>query len=265
MKMITLYFLDIFSLSWRLFARTISAKYRKSFLGYFWMFAPAIFITGGVTLASRAGILNPGETVLPYPLFVFFGTLLWLVFAESLDVGHRAFEGARSFLVRVRFPHEAIILAQFYEVLITTAIRLALTMLLLLFFHHINATALWLVPLCFIGSLFLGLGLGMLLMPFTILFEDLRNTVKLILSYGLFITPAMYLPEGDGLFATIIRWNPVTPLMHAARESAGGVPLSSPGSLMVVLGIAFIITVIGFTLVRTVAPVIIERMLMGGR
>lgn len=264
MKQIVLSWREAVSLSGRLFVWTIGAKYRKSFLGYFWMLAPALFITGGVTLASRAGVINPGETALPYPLFVFFGTLLWLVFAEAVDVGHQSFDGARSFLTRVRFPREAIILAQFYEALITTSIRLLLAMLLL-GFHGIDSRALWLVPFCFGGALLLGLGIGTVLMPFTLLFEDLRNTIKLVLGYGLFITPAMYMPQGDGFFATVVRWNPVSPLMYAAREGAAGVPLSHPTALIIVVGIALVLTVIGFILARTVAPIVIERMLMGGR
>ena len=40
------------SLSWQIFARTLGAKYRKSYAGYFWMLAPAAAVTAGVTLAS---------------------------------------------------------------------------------------------------------------------------------------------------------------------------------------------------------------------
>lgn len=255
----------IVSLSWRLFVRTIGAKYRKSFLGYFWMIAPALIITGGVTLASKAGIINPGSTVLSYPLFVFFGTLLWQVFAEAFDVGHKSFEGARTYITRVYFPREAIILAQFYESLITTGVRLLLAILLLSITHGIDGRALWIITSCFAGSLIFGLGAGTVLMPFTLLFADLHNTIKLFLNYGLFLTPAMYLPQGNGFFATVVRWNPVSPLMNSAREAAAGLPLSQATELVYVLGSATLLTVIGFILARITAPIVIERMLMGGR
>src|SRR5688572_5136401 len=110
---------SVLSLSWRLFVPTIGAKYRKSFLGYFWTVAPALLITAGVTLANRAGIINPGSTTLPYPLFVLIGILIWQIFAEAVEVPHHAFEGARSYLTRVYFPREAIIIAQLLESLIT--------------------------------------------------------------------------------------------------------------------------------------------------
>ena len=254
------------SLSWRLFVRTIGAKYRKSFLGYFWMVAPALFITAGVTLANRAGIINPGSTVLPYPLFALLGILIWQIFAEAVDVPHQAFEGARSYLTRVNFPRESIIIAQLFESLITACVRLALVLLVLAIFKGIDLRGVAWIAASFAGAVLLGLGIGALLMPFTILFDDLHNIIKLVLSYGLFLTPAMYQPGPDGgIFATLVRLNPVWPLMEAARDAAASVSLAYPQALAIVLVGSVVATVGGFMIVRAAAPIVIERMLLGGR
>jgi len=253
------------SLGWRLFARTVGAKYRKSFLGYFWMVAPALFITAGVTLANRAGILNPGVTSMPYPLFALYGTLVWQVFVEAYEVPHNAFEGARSYLTRVNFRREAIILSQLFETLITAGVRLALVLLVTLVVYGPDLRAVAWVTACFAGTVVLGLGIGSLIVPFALLFTDLHNTIKLVLSYGLFLTPAMFQPTGGGLLATIVRLNPVWPLMDAARDAAAGAPLSHPNALALVLGLAVVLAVLGFAMVRATAPIVIERMLLGGR
>lgn len=252
-------------LSWRIFQRTIAARYRKSFLGYFWMVAPALLITGGVTLASQAGVLTPGPTALPAPLSVFLGTLLWQIFAEAIDVPHQAFEGARSYLTRVYFPREAIVLAQLYESLLTTAVRLVLALVLVALAHGFDLGGFLLAGTCFYGAVLLGLGIGALLMPFTQLFADLHQTLKLLLGYGLFLTPAMYQPQENTWFATIVEWNPVSPLMNAAREAAAGQTLAAPTTLLFVLGGGVLATAAGLLLVRAVAPIVIERMLLGGR
>lgn len=257
--------ISISSLAWRLFIRTIGAKYRKSFLGYFWMVFPALLITAGVTLASRAGVINPGTSVLPYPLFVLFGTLIWQVFAEAVDVPLLAFEGARSYLTRVYFPRESIIVAQLFESLITTAVRMLVALLLLALTYGADLRAVGLVGLSFAGAVLIGLGVGSLLLPFTLLFADLQNTLKLVLSYGLFLTPAMYQPQGDGLFTLLLRLNPVWPLMDAARDGAAGLPLSHPMAFVIVLCAGVLATVGGFSMVRASAPIVIERMLLGGR
>lgn len=245
---------------------TIGAKYRKSFLGYFWMVAPALLITAGVTLANRAGIINPGSTTLPYPLFVLIGTLIWQIFAEAVEVPHQAFEGARSYLTRVYFPREAIIIAQLLESLITPLVRFALVLVVLVIFKGIDLRTIAWVGACFGGAMLLGLGVGLLLVPFTILFTDLHKILKLILSYGLFLTPAMYQPgPNGGIFTTLVRLNPVWPLMDSARDAAAGLPLAHPQALGLVLGGGLLASVAGFMIVRATAPIVIERMLLGGR
>ncbi len=253
------------SLSWRIFRRTIAAKYRKSFLGYFWMIAPALLITLGVVLASEAGVIETAPSVLRPALSVFLGTLLWQVFAEAVEVPHQAFEGARSYLTRVHFSRGAIVLAQLYESLLTTAVRVVVLLVLVALADGLDVRGAVLVTVCFYGAVLLGLGAGAILMPFTQLFADLQQTLKLLLAYGLFLTPALYEPQGDGVFATIVRWNPLSPLMTAARQAAGGVELAAPGALALVLAAAVLATVAGLALVRAVAPIVIERMLLGGR
>ncbi|MBL8752513.1 MAG: ABC transporter permease [Planctomycetes bacterium] len=256
---------DALTLSWRIFRRTIAAKYRKSFLGYFWMVAPALFITGGVTLASQAGVVVPSAGALPQGVSVFLGTLLWQVFAEAIEIPHQAFEGARSYLTRVHFSRAAIVLSQLYESLITTAVRLIAALAFVAVSCGLDPSGMLLVPIAFYGAVLLGLGIGALLMPFLQLFADLQQTVKLLLGYGLFLTPAMYEPQGDSAFATIVRCNPVSPLMEAARQAAAGQALAQPVLFATMLGAGVLLTVAGLLLVRAVAPILIERMLLGGR
>ena len=115
------YLLLAIRLAGQIFHRTIGAKYRKSFLGYFWMIVPAVVIGGGVSVAKLSGTINPGVTGLPYPLFVFIGVIIWMIFVELLDVPYQAFDGARSYLTRVNFPREAVVLVQVYESLVGAA------------------------------------------------------------------------------------------------------------------------------------------------
>lgn len=254
---------DAVALSWRIFRRTIGAKYRKSFLGYVWMVAPALLITVGVVLASDAGVVDPGASPLGPMLSVFLGTLLWQVFAEAVEVPYLAFEGARSYLTRVHFSRAAVVLAQLHETTLTAAVRLLAVLVLLAgsgFWHG----GLLLVPVAFAGAVLLGLGFGCFLMPVCQLFADVHQALRLVLAYGLFLTPAMYQPQ-DGWFASIVAANPLSPLIVAARETAAGGQLSQPILFCAVIAAGLAATIAGFVLVRAVAPILIERMLLGGR
>jgi len=253
------------TLSWQLFRGTIGAKYRRSFLGYFWMIFPALAITGGVSLASQSGVIRPGEMQLPYPIFVLVGLLVWQVFVESVDVSHRAFDGARSYLTKVNCPREAIILAQLYETLIIAGVRFTLLLALVALFGGGGWKAPGVIGLCFGGAVVLGFGVGALLMPFTILSSDVHHAVKVMLTYGVFITPAFYVPDESGMFAHVVLYSPIAPLMAAARDAAAGIALTQPGFLAGVLGLSLGILVAGIIMVRLSAPIVIERMLVGGR
>lgn len=255
--------IEAVSLSFRLFRRTIGAKYRKSFLGYFWMVAPALLITGAAALARDGGVLPKGSSALPDWLAVFLGTLLWQVFAETIDVPYQAFESARGYLTRVNFSRAAAVLAQLHEALLITAVRLAVVLVLLAACGHWHAGT-WLVPVAFAGTLAIGLGAGCFLLPWQQLFADVQQTLKLLLGYGLFLTPALYEPK-PGWLATIVACNPVSPLIVAAREAAGGAALSQPFAFAAMLAVGVAASVAGFVLVRVVAPILIERMLLGGR
>jgi lipopolysaccharide transport system permease protein len=257
--------LDVLLLSLRLFQHTIGAKYRKSFLGYFWMVFPALLITGGVSMASRAGIINPGQIDLPYPLYVLIGTLVWQIFAEGVEIPYQAFEGSRSFITRVNFPRTAIVLAQSYESLITTLVRVVLVLLMIAIFHKLTVAGTALILLGFFLIALLGIGLGAILAPFMLLFSDLHNTVKLILSYGLFLTPALYSPKAGELFYTVVNANPVSPLMHAMRDAAAFGSVGSPISFSIFTVVAVVLVPAGLALLRMSSPILIERMLIGGR
>lgn len=255
----------VLQLSFRLFRRTIGAKYRKSFLGYFWMVFPALLITGGVSMASHDGIINPGQIDLPYPLYALMGTLVWQIFAEGVEIPYQAFEGARSYLTRVNFPRSAIVLAQSYESLITTLVRVIVVLLMVALLHKLTLTGTALIVAGFFLAALLGIGVGAVLAPFMLLFADWHNTVKLILSFGLFLTPALYSPTPGELFAAIVNANPVAPLMTGVRDAAAFGSLGSPVSFLVVSASALILVPAGLALLRLSSPILIERMLIGGR
>lgn len=253
------------SLSWRIFGGTISAKYRRSFLGYFWMVAPALLVTGGVMLAADAGVLRAATGGLPQPLAVFLGTLLWMVFAEAVEVPHQAFASARSYLTRVHFSRAAIVLAQLHESLLTTGVRVVAALgAAMVFGPGLGLGGAVLLVTAFVAAIALGVGIGCLVMPFTQLFADLQQTMKLVLGYGLFLTPAMYEPR-SGWFATLVACNPVTPLIDGARQAVAGEALAQPILFAAMLVAGLVATALGLLLVRAVAPILIERMLLGGR
>ena len=63
-------------LAWRLVVRDISAQYRQACLGILWAFILPLFNTVAWIFMNSAGVIKVADTALPYPLYVFTGTLL---------------------------------------------------------------------------------------------------------------------------------------------------------------------------------------------
>lgn len=246
-------------LAWRLLVRDLSSQYRQSFLGIFWAFVPPIVAAVGLTLASNAKILNIGETDLPYPAYVMFSMALWQTFVESLNGPVQAVIAAKPMLARINFPREAIILSQIGQVGFNFGIKLILIVAMFLWFRIPVTWTVILAPVALIHLIALGTAIGLLLAPIGALYEDVSRGLTLLVSAWLFFTPVIYPPPQTGLFATLVQWNPVTPLLVTVRELATVGTVSDPlrfwlASLLAIGGL-----LLSWLMYRIAMPFVIER------
>jgi len=246
-------------LAWRLMVRDISAQYRQSFLGVIWAFLPPIVMAAGFTLASDAGAIAIDTTDLPYPAYVMFSMALWQTFVEALNGPVQAVTVAKPMLAKVNFPREAIILAKLGEVFFNFAIKLILIVGLFIWFRvPVSWTAI-LAPVALIHLILFGTFIGVLLAPLGVLYQDVSKGLTMITGFWLFLTPVVYPVPGEGTFGSLVRLNPVTPLLVTTRELATTGVISDPTRFW----IASIITVVGLLLTwvafRLAMPFVIER------
>ncbi|MCT7956190.1 ABC transporter permease [Laspinema palackyanum] len=247
------------SLAWRLMVRDISAQYRQSFLGIAWAFIPPIAMAVGFTLAGNARAISIGETDIPYPAYVMFSTALWQTFVESLQGPVQASTDAKPMLARVKFPREALILAKLGEVGFNFGIKMILICALFLIFRVPVSWTIILAPVALIHLILLGTFFGILLAPLGLLYKDVSKGLTMLTGLWLFITPVVYPVPEEGTFATIVKLNPVTPLLVTTRELATtGILTQQTGfwvaSLFTLLGL--VVTWVGF---RIALPFAIER------
>ncbi len=246
-------------LAWRLMVRDISAQYRQSFLGIFWAFVPPITTALGLTLATNAKILNVGTTDLPYPAYVMFSMTLWQTFAEALNAPMQAVGGAKPMLARINFPREAIILSQLGQVFFNFSIKLILIVALFLWFKMPVAWTAILAPVALVHLVALGTAIGLLLVPVAALYDDVSKALGLAMGLWLFLTPVIYPMPQSGVFATLVRLNPVTPLLVTIRELATTGVLSHAAGFWWVSGFALVGLLLGWLVYRVGMPFVIER------
>ncbi|HEV7475258.1 MAG TPA: ABC transporter permease [Pyrinomonadaceae bacterium] len=251
--------LDSRQLAWRLMVRDISANYRQSFLGIMWAFLPPIVLAVGFTLAGNAKVINIATTELPYPAYVMFSMILWQTFVEALNGPVTAVSNAKQMLSRVNFPREAIVLAKLGEVFFNFGIKLVMIVAVFLYYKMPVTWAALLSPLALIQLIMLGTFIGLLLAPLGALYQDVAHGITVATGLWLFLTPVVYPIPQAGTFATIVKLNPVTPLLVTTRELATSGVVSQLTPFLIVSGITLVGLLLTWISFRLALPFAIER------
>jgi lipopolysaccharide transport system permease protein len=247
-------------LAWRLMIRDISAQYRQSLLGVIWAFLPPIITAVGIVAAKDTGVVNIGETELPFPAYIMFSMALWQTFVESLNGPLAGVNQAKAMLAKVNFPREAIVLAKIGEVFFNFSIKLILIIALFLWFQIPVTWTVILAPVALVHLVMLGTTIGLFLSPLGVLYNDITKSLPLIIAPWLLLTPVVYPVPTDGWFGTIVNLNPVTPLLVTTRELATTGVLSNPVGFWVTSGMTLIGLLLAWVLYRLAMPFLVERM-----
>jgi lipopolysaccharide transport system permease protein len=216
------------SLGYRFAERTIKSRYRQSLLGVLWAFLPPISTAIIWIILYESRVVNISDVGVPYPLFVITGTMLWSVFSTALLMPMQIMQANRSILVKINFPREALLVNAFYEILFNTGIAFIIIIAeLLIFGVHVDFHSLLFIPAVFL-LIFLGMALGLLLLPLSLLYKDVQFALPSVLQFAMYLTPVVYatpIYKGAG---KILALNPVTPVLTSARAWLLGLDLSVP-------------------------------------
>ena len=246
-------------LAWRLFIRDINAQYRQSALGFFWAVAPAIVTALGFTFAKNSGLINIGETDLPYPAYVMFSTTLWQTFTASLNAPIQAVGTAKAMLAKINFPREAIILSQLGQVGFNFGIKLVLIIGLFIWFKMPVTWSVIIAPVALIHLVTLGTAIGLFLAPIASLYQDIGRFLGIAIASWLFLTPVVYPVPTAGMLSKIVGLNPVTPLLVTTRELATTGIISNPAGFWLVSIVAMVGLLLSWIFYRQAMPYVVER------
>jgi lipopolysaccharide transport system permease protein len=235
------------SVGYRLFRANLKTRYRRSWLGYLWLVVPSLAAAVTCAYLTQRRVISAPDTAVPYVLFVLTGTMLWQVFLDAFNAPLQQLTAARQMITRSRAPHEAIVLAAGLAVLLNTAIRLVILIVVVAAFGLPLGPSILLAPVGLFMLAVFGLGLGLAIAPLAILYDDVGRAAALVMGFGFFLTPILYPPPSAGL----LRLNPVTPLLDATRAWLFGEPASGGFVLMSAVSVALLLLAwLGYRLSR---------------
>lgn len=248
------------SLAWRLAVRDISAQYRTSYLGYVWAFATPLISTAIWIFLSMSGVVRLADTGIPYPAYVFTGTMLWQMFTEALASPLTQVSAAKSMLAKLNFPRESLILAGAYKVLFSAAIKLVVVVPIIFLFGVRPDWHLVLVPLVVVVIILLGISIGLLLAPIGTLYADIGRMIPLVTQLLMYLTPVVFPMPLSGAMARLFALNPTTPLILTGRSwltASGGAQVEA---VLILGAIGAGLLFVGWVFYRITMSVLVERM-----
>lgn len=246
-------------LAWRLFLRNISAKYRQTLMGYLWAVLPPLLTSAIWIFLNAQNILNFGKTGVPYPLYVLVGTILWQVFANSINTPIRVVKESASMIAKINFPREALILAAFLEILFQLAIQLCLLAGVFVYFKvPMSINGVWALGGIF-SIILVGIMVGILLTPFNILYGDVQQGLPMILQPLFYLTPIVYSTPKTGVGAALAMINPISPLIRFTRELLTTGETICLGATSAITGVTVLLLLCGWILYRVAMPHLVER------
>ena len=205
-------------LIWRLFVRDFSAKYRQALLGILWALLNPIITVGIFVFLNRAGILNIGETSVPYPVFALIGLSIYGIFSTGLSVCSNSIIGAGSMVVKINFPKISLVIASMGQSVVDFLVRLALVIILFIIYGIAPQWTFLIFPFTVLPLVLLTLGLGLILSLLAGVFRDVIHLVSFFTTLFLFMMPVLYPAPQAGIFAALNAWNPLSHLIVGCRD-----------------------------------------------
>ncbi|MGH1434239.1 MAG: ABC transporter permease [Lewinella sp.] len=206
-------------LIWQLVKVNVTSTYKRSFIGLSWMVITPLLAVVAWVLLQGAGIMDPGDTAIPYPAYVLLSTSIWSFFLGAYQASSKVLVEGGRLMITIRFPHVVLIAEKVLVHMISFVIPFAINLIVLLL-YGIPFTA-WsvLFPLTLIPLLFVGVGLGLLVSLMRVVAVDLAMLVDKMVGFLMFLTPVIYAPKVSlPILATVVSYNPLTYLIGFSRD-----------------------------------------------
>ena len=240
--------------------RDIKSQYRQSYLGVIWAFITPITSALVWIVLNLTGTVTLSDTGVPYPVFVFSGTLIWAIVKESISLPMSNTNAARGIISKINFPKEALILSGIYKLFFNSAIKIGLLVILIFIFGIGFHYSMLLFPLAIIVAVLFGVTLGLFITPIGLIYNDVSKIINMGLGFLMYITPVVYTIPKTGIMKTVMELNPFTPLILTARNLATGNSLDYLNYFFGIFAVSIPLFFIGLLFYRISIPIIVERL-----
>lgn len=205
---------------WRMFWRDFITQFRQKLLGYCWIFLSPFFGIMGFLILFYTGMLRPGESGIPYPLYMFLGTSIWSMLPQTIATVSGSLQGQAELIMRTNIPKIALPMSGLANTFYNMLINIILIVLIMLLFGVTPKLWIFAYPLLLLPLLIVGIGMGLVLSVINVIAKDISNVVTQVLAVLMYLTPVIYVKDQikNGLLQKVITLNPLTYLVELPRS-----------------------------------------------
>lgn len=234
-------------------------RYQGSVLGYLWALLRPLLMFA-ILYIVFAKLLQFGNDIPHYPVYLLTGTVLWSFFTECSQQGIQAMVGRGDLIRKISFPKYIVTVST----TLTAVINLLINLVVIVIFALINGVApsfSWLLVLPLIFELYLlALGISFLLGSINVKYRDIGSIWDVLIQALFYAVPIIYpiamVAETSTWAAKVILLNPIAQVIQDVRWS-----LITPATVttsgfvgvwaeLVAMGIVLVIFVIGALVFR---------------
>jgi lipopolysaccharide transport system permease protein len=206
-------------LIWVLFSRDFKAQFKQSLLGYLWAVLGPLMGVFSFVYMNFIGILNPGPTAVPYPVYAFIGTSLWSFLTATIVMMSNGLNAQSELIMRTNVPKIALAASALASIFYGVLVNLALVVLFLLVFRTPFAWSSLAFPILILPLIILGVGVGLVVSVIGIIIKDAGRMVNQALVILMFLTPVVFVSDNikSPFLHRLIMANPLTYLVEVPR------------------------------------------------
>lgn len=204
---------------WHLFVRDFTAGFRQKLLGLLWVVIAPILGIATFAFMHWAGILNPGASGMPYPLYVFMGTGMWGLFISSLSTVSGGLLGNADLVMRTNIPKIAFAITGMANICYNFLVNLVVLLIIFGLYRMPPSWAAVYYPLATLPLIILGTGIGLILAVIGAVARDITSIALTFLNLLMYVTPVIYTAQFEHpLLQFIVGINPLSYLVDTPRS-----------------------------------------------
>lgn len=224
--------------------KEIRGRYKNSILGVIWSFLNPL-LQLAVYAVIFGALLAGGDPT--YHIYICVALIPWTYFTTAITQSAFTIIGNGDIIKKVYFPREILPIS----VVTSGAVNFMISTIIILFFVLAAGLGLTkyvlLYPFILLIQYILLLGISFIVSSITVYFRDLEHIIGVVLMAAFYGTPIVYkLEQLPPNLQILMQINPMTHLINAYRDIFYYQQMPNMKALGLLLGIAVLLTVIGY-------------------